>query len=453
MRTEKFKNLFGFGQKSNIKAGDGKDKGRFPFYTSSPKLTKWIDKEQHFDEALIFGTGGLASIHFSNEPFSTSTDCLVAITTNKEIKTKYVYYYLFGNIHLLERGFKGAGLKHISKKYIENLDIPILPIETQNKIVAILDKSTTLITKREQSIVILDELLRATFIDMFGDPCQSSKISKRISLGELGNWKSGGTPSRANQDYFKGNIPWVTSGELNDMFISEAKEKITKKALDSSNAKFIEVGSLLLGMYDTAALKSSITAKELTCNQAIAYARLDDTLCDAKFVYYNIQLGKDFFKSQQRGVRQQNLNLSMIKAIKILFPSLNEQKVFSKFAEKTYSQKQGLVENQTQLQNLSNAIIQNVFNGRLNFNVDFELDALIKEIDLQKKENDLSKIAGDIAYLQRLVDKLNNQEFKEKDLYDKAKHSVFQLMAERQEDRKVVQVYDENSKSLKLALK
>jgi len=44
MKTEKFKTLFWFGPKSNIKAGDGQEKGRFPFYTSSPKLTKWIAK-------------------------------------------------------------------------------------------------------------------------------------------------------------------------------------------------------------------------------------------------------------------------------------------------------------------------------------------------------------------------------------------------------------------------
>ena len=78
---------------------------------------------------------------------------------------------------------------------------------------------------------------------------------------------------------------------------------------------------------------------------------------------------------------------------------------------------------------------------------------MIREIDIQKKENDLSKITGDIAYLQRLIDKLNNQEFKEKDLYDKAKHGVFQLMAVREEERMVVQEYNENSKSVKLALK
>lgn len=450
MRIEKFKTLFNFGSKSNIKAGNGLEKGNFPFYTSSSILKKRIDKAQYFDDALIFGTGGSASIHFAGEPFATSTDCIVAITKHEDLNTKFVYYYLFGNIHLLERGFKGAGLKHISKKYIENLDIPILPIETQNKIVAVLDKASSLISKREQTIKLLDELLRATFLDMFGDPSQSTKVSKRISLGELGNWKSGGTPSRGNINSFEGDIPWVTSGELNDLYISETKEKITQKAIENSNAKIIEVGSLLLGMYDTAALKSSLSTIQLTCNQAIAYAKLDEKNCNPKFVYYNIQLGKDFFKSQQRGVRQQNMNLSMIKGIKILYPNIDEQNKFSNYVDKIYSYKQILIENKTLLLNLQNSLLQKAFNDELNFNIDIELDALIKEIDLQKKENDLSKIVTDIAYLQRLIDRLNNQEFEEKDLYDKAKHAVFQLL---KEDNKIVQENDENSQSLKLAIK
>lgn len=92
MRTEKFKELFAFAPKSNIKAGDGLDDGSYPFYTSSSILKKRIDKAQHFDDALIFGTGGSASVHFSGEPFATSTDCVVAISKHTDLNTKYVYY-------------------------------------------------------------------------------------------------------------------------------------------------------------------------------------------------------------------------------------------------------------------------------------------------------------------------------------------------------------------------
>ena len=183
MITEKFKDLFWFGLKSKIKAGDGLKKGRFPFYTSSPILSKWIDNEQHFDEALVFGTGGLPSIHYVNEPFSTSTDCLVAIAKNdKSFNLKYVYFLIFGNIRLLEEGFKGAGLKHISKKYIQDIDIPLPDLETQNKIVAILDKAKTILEKREQIITKYDELVRASFLDIFGDSILNPKGWEKVPL-------------------------------------------------------------------------------------------------------------------------------------------------------------------------------------------------------------------------------------------------------------------------------
>ena len=151
MRTEKFKSLFKYAPKSNLKASDGGENGNFPFYTSSSIISKRTDKAQYYDEALVFGNGGSANVHYANEPFGTTSHCFVANPISKNINVKYVYYYLFVNIHLLERGFKGAGLKNISPKYIENLDIPILPFETQNKIGAILDKASSLVDKRNAS--------------------------------------------------------------------------------------------------------------------------------------------------------------------------------------------------------------------------------------------------------------------------------------------------------------
>ena len=73
MRTEKFKDLYFFHSKSNIKAGDGNEKGDFPFYTSSEKLTKTINTSQFNTRALVFGTGGKASVHFADGRFSVST--------------------------------------------------------------------------------------------------------------------------------------------------------------------------------------------------------------------------------------------------------------------------------------------------------------------------------------------------------------------------------------------
>ncbi|WP_241428057.1 restriction endonuclease subunit S [Clostridium saccharobutylicum] len=153
----------------------------------------------------------------------------------------------------------------------------------------------------------------------------------KAELGKVGEWKTGGTPSRSNNEYYNGNIPWLSSGELNNMYCFKSVEMITELAIKESSAKIIEKGSLLLGMYDTAALKSTINMIECSCNQAIAYSKLDEKLVNTIYVYYCIQIGKDFYKSQQRGVRQKNLNLSMIKGLEILMPDLKRQNQFADF--------------------------------------------------------------------------------------------------------------------------
>jgi type I restriction enzyme S subunit len=77
MIAEKFDDLFNFAKKSKIKAGDGLKEGIYPFYTSSATLSKRIDVFQEDRISLIFGTGGQASVHYVDEQFSTSTDCIL----------------------------------------------------------------------------------------------------------------------------------------------------------------------------------------------------------------------------------------------------------------------------------------------------------------------------------------------------------------------------------------
>lgn len=83
-KTVRLGDVFIQQDKSKIKAGEGIDDGIYPFYTCSNELTKRINTAQYKGPALIFGTGGKASVHFCSEDFSTSTDCLV-YKTNKDV--------------------------------------------------------------------------------------------------------------------------------------------------------------------------------------------------------------------------------------------------------------------------------------------------------------------------------------------------------------------------------
>ncbi len=182
----RFGDLFDYENKSKIKAGDGLQTGKYPFYTSSNELSKYLNEYSFDKTSLIFGTGGNASIHYTNVPFSVSTDCVVAIPMDEsKICAKFVFYYLSGNINLLEEGFKGAGLKHISKAYINEIQIPLPPLATQKRIAEILDAADALRRKDQELLKKYDELAQAIFIDMFGDPVKNEKGWEVKKLKEI----------------------------------------------------------------------------------------------------------------------------------------------------------------------------------------------------------------------------------------------------------------------------
>ena len=130
-------------EKSTIKAGEGKDEGLYPFFTSSNNLTKRIDSFIYDDECIILGTGGKASVNYYDGKFATSTDNFTFKAINDYL-TNFVYRYLLVNIDILQKGFKGVGIQHISKDYVNEIKIPKISQEGQEEIIErieLLDKS------------------------------------------------------------------------------------------------------------------------------------------------------------------------------------------------------------------------------------------------------------------------------------------------------------------------
>lgn len=153
--------------KSKIKAGDGQLKGAYNFYTSSQIQSKFYHSATYTQPALIFGTGGTASVHYCNEPFSTSTDCLVMYGRH-DAPLELIYYYLRSNMHLLQDGFKGAGLQHISKDYILNINIDMPAPSLQKQITHQMRLIDAMINGKKQQILSFDEAVKSRFIELFG---------------------------------------------------------------------------------------------------------------------------------------------------------------------------------------------------------------------------------------------------------------------------------------------
>ncbi len=298
--------------------------------------------------------------------YSFGAFCKV-LRPNSNIDANYLGFFFLSSYYRQTISYlsEGVSINNIRSEHIDKLQMPLPPLETQRKIAAVLDKAQELIDKRKQQIALLDELIKSVFIDMFGDPEKNNLKLSTIKLGDIGYWQSGGTPSRKNEDYFKGDIPWLTSGELGSMYINDSLERITEDAIQNTSAKIVDVGSLLLGMYDTAALKSSINTVVCSCNQAIAFSHLDKELVNTIYVYHAIQIGRDYFKRLQRGVRQKNLNLSMIRSIEILYPPKDFQDKFAEIADTIELQKYKMQQSLTEMEHFFNSLMQHAFKGEL----------------------------------------------------------------------------------------
>ena len=164
MNIEKLSQVVTFLPKSKIKASEAKKNGKYVFFTSSDTKRSYIDKFLYDDELIVLGTGGFASCNYYNGKFAVSTDNFV-IKPKNNLLPKYLYYYLRkDNLLILNNGFRGIGIKHISKDYVMNISIPMATLDNQKSIINNLDNIIETIEREKQCIIHCDELIKSRFI-------------------------------------------------------------------------------------------------------------------------------------------------------------------------------------------------------------------------------------------------------------------------------------------------
>ena len=216
MEYIKIKDILSFQKKSKIKASEGLKIGKYNFYTSSKEQNKFLDYYEYSNEALIIGTGGNANLHHSYGKFSVSTDCLVLESKDKNFLIEFIYRYLLKNIYILENGFRGAGLKHISKEYLENIKIPIISLEKQKMIIKILKNINIFIDKNKQIKNELSFLNKSLFTKF-------NKNGVEKQLNDVADIIMGQSPLSQSYNKDKKGLPFYQGKtEFSDIYIKEA---------------------------------------------------------------------------------------------------------------------------------------------------------------------------------------------------------------------------------------
>lgn len=234
----KISDYYTYAPKSKIKAGDANPNGRYQFYASSPDKSRRCDEYLYDCKAIIMGTGGSATLHYYDGKFSTSTDCLTLIP-NENIRAKYLYYFFLANMDVLEAGFKGAGLKHTNKGYIDNIEITKIPsLSSQDKIVNLFDGLASRIEKERRQIEKLDELVKARFVEMF----DSSKTYPIRPLSDIAEYWNGLTYKPT--DVSDGGTIVLRSSNIQNMQLD--LDDIVRVKCDISNKKIVKKNDILM---------------------------------------------------------------------------------------------------------------------------------------------------------------------------------------------------------------
>ena len=144
------------------------------------------------------------------------------------------------------------------------------------------------------------------------------------TLGNIGTWQAGGTPSRSNKSYYGGNIPWLKTGDLNDGLITNIPEKITEDAVANSSAKINPTGSILIAMYGATIGKLGILTFPATTNQACC-ACIEYFAITQKYLFYFLLSHRDMFIAKGGGGAQPNISKEIIVNTAIPLPPLAEQ--------------------------------------------------------------------------------------------------------------------------------
>ena len=334
----KIKDACTYAPKSNIKAGDATADGQYMFFTSSEDESKRYREYQFDGEGIVMGTGGNATLHYYNGKFAVSTDCVVLLPNNK-LRCKYLYYYFLANLPILEAGFKGAGLKHTNKDYIGNIELEIPSLERQDNVISVLDRVFDAIRLRNNELYLFNDLVKARFVEMFGDPVQNERGWQTRALENVCNSIVDcphSTPSYTTEDtgfmcirtsiIKKNRIMW---DEIEFIPEEEYIRRIQRKKPEKGDVIYTREGAIL----------GIAAVIDRNCNVALGQRSMllspDRAYCTPEFV--SVAMNFDSFLGNalkgMSGSASPHINVGDIKAFKMILPPIKQQEVFSAFVK------------------------------------------------------------------------------------------------------------------------
>lgn len=436
MESAKINDLFVIQTNSKLKANEGKKVGQYPFYTSGEEI-KYLDTFQCNTQGLIIGKGGNPNWRFAKGMFSMSTDCCLLTANQESVDIEYVYYYLCAFPTIMQRLYKGVGIKHISLADIKNIEIEYPPIEVQRTIVSVLSFLDAVIKKRQINVVKnIPELLKSYYSQLVDnnvwDKVRISDIATEIKSGPFG------TQLHVSQFRDKGEI-YVYG--IDDLTKKVPKTRYLSIAeLDKYERYLVHGDDVLISIMGTVG-RTKVVPKDIGLainTKHLVDITLNQDLCKPYFLAYTLENDRKVrrqIESSKHGAVMSAINMSDVKNLKITLPSIKVQMYFEEVYHQVKDIQKCMEEEIQLLKELRKSLLAKYFRENNLLNASFSVT---------KKQ----KITSD-SDIDSLLTIINEGGFSNLSNYDEMRSLLYYYIGKEV----VEQYYDKKTKKVKLRKK
>ena len=436
MESAKINDLFVIQTNSKLKANEGKKVGQYPFYTSGEEI-KYLDTFQFNTQGLIIGKGGNPNWRFAKGMFSMSTDCCLLTAKQESVDIEYVYYYLCAFPTIMQRLYKGVGIKHISLADIKNIEIEYPPIEVQRTIVSVLSFLDAILKKRQISVVKnIPELLKSYYSQLVDnnvwDKVRISDIATEIKSGPFG------TQLHVSQFRDKGEI-YVYG--IDDLTKKVPKTRYLSIAeLDKYERYLVHGDDVLISIMGTVG-RTKVVPKDIGLainTKHLVDITLNQDLCKPYFLAYTLENDRKVrrqIESSKHGAVMSAINMSDVKNLKITLPSIKVQMYFEEVYHQVKDTQKCMEEEIQLLKELRKSLLAKYFRENNLLNASFSVT---------KKQ----KITSD-SDIDSLLTIINEGGFSNLSNYDEMRSLLYYYIGKEV----VEQYYDKKTKKVKLRKK
>jgi len=322
------------------------------------------------DDIILVWDGSVGQMGFGRSGYVGSTMVKLKVKNKKQFSPFFIYRFLQTKAEYLKRKATGATILHINRKSLEQLEIPDLEIDDQLHIANLLNKAENLIAQRKESIRLLDEFLKSTFLEMFGDPVRNEKGWEMLSGNDYLSRLTVGVVIKPASYYVSEGVIALRSLNIrpnriqldNLVYFSKSvnENELSKSILREGDVVFVRTG-----MTGTAA----IIPKELDgCNCIdLIVTRPKSGVINPQYLvfFFNSDIGKRIVSAKEVGGIQKHFNIGALRKLEIPVPPIELQTQFAQIVEKTEALKTQYQQSLQELENLYGSLSQKAFRGEL----------------------------------------------------------------------------------------